>query len=96
MNASSKLSKKLRRGNAVHLLALHELDRQPVRVAALNLVEHGDRLDEESLAPLPVAKSIEPSTTKHGAPGSKPLAYAFDNRPRAKRKAAQIEVDKLQ
>ena len=49
----------MRRGVAVDLHRLHELDRQPVRVAARRGVELVDRLEEEGLAPLPVLQALE-------------------------------------
>ena len=82
----------LRGGDPIDLLALHELDRQPVRVAALDAVEQLDRVEEEGLAPLPVAKPFEPRAAEHRAARPKALADRLDRRARAEREAAEIEI----
>ena len=58
MNASSKLSRSSAAATRSTLLALHELDREPVRVAALHLVEQLDRFEKEGLPALPVAQAL--------------------------------------
>src|SRR5438309_2241615 len=79
-------------GNAVDLLAFHELDRQPVGVAAWHAVEQFDRLEEEVLAPLPMPEALEPRPPKDRPPRLQPLADALDRGPRAERKSAEVEV----
>ena len=82
--------------NAIDLLALHELDRQPVRVAAWHAVEQLDRLEEEILASLPVAQALEPRSTQDRLARPQSLADAFDGRPRTKRESAEVEVVELE
>ena len=62
-----------------------------MRIAALDLVEQLDRIEEEVLAPLPVAQPLEPRAAKDRAPRPKPLADPLDRGPRAEREAAEIE-----
>src|SRR5206468_8027720 len=81
---------------AVDLLALHELDRQPVRVAPLYMVEQFDRFEEEGLAPLPVAQPLQTRAAEDRAPRTQPLAHALNRRPRTQRKSAEIELRQAQ
>src|SRR5690349_18127067 len=76
----------------VHLLALHELDRQPVWIATLNLVDQCDRIEEEILAPLPVAQPLKSCAAEDSLCRLQPLTDAFDSCPRTERKAAEIII----
>src|SRR6478609_5891467 len=67
-----------------------------MRVAALHLVEHRDRLDKEGLAPLPVAKPFEARAAEDCAPRPKPLPHALDGRPSSKRETAEVELGELE
>ena len=63
-----------------------------MRVAALDPVEQLDRLEEEILAALPVPQSLEPRSAKDRPARLQPLADRLDRRPRAERKAAEVEI----
>src|SRR5207253_10155056 len=82
----------LSRRDPVDLLTLDELDRQPVRIAALHRVERFDRLEEEALAALPVAQALETRAAEDRAPRREPLPDRFHRRPRPERESAKIEV----
>ena len=58
----------------------------------LGPIEELDCFEEELLASLPIAQTLQARATKHCPARSKALAYTFDGRARAERKAAKVEV----
>src|SRR5439155_194299 len=75
---------------------VHELDRQPVRIAAIDAVEHCDRLEEEGLAALPMPQPVEPGAAEDRPPRLQALADRFDRGSGAKGKAAEVKLSELE
>src|SRR6478735_4698946 len=63
-----------------------------MRVAALDLVEHGDRFEEEGLPTLPIAEALKTSAAKDSPPRFQALTHRFNRRSRTQREPTKVEI----